>query len=169
MSTPCAQGNGKKLSPSEIIKGAMIEGISLATKPEDIETAAKKAGLSCKKTQANPQEAQWSCQHGTMQEVSMNIVARGGVIKSIYRNGPVAATSVGPIMDNIDAFKAALNTRENVRFSQSEDVYSISFRHSTEAGEQSLDYNLMNRRMRDEKDPMKFTTQQVFTASVQIP
>ena len=164
----CISENGEKLDSGAVIRKASIEGISSETTPEEVEEKAKTAGFSCTKSDSGNGDTNWNCKHDSLKETSLNIFATGGKVTKISRNGAIAAESLAPTLNQIDDYKALINTRDGVRINQSDDSYSFSIRAKTEKGDESLDYNVMNRRMRDPEDRTKITFQQIYNAALEI-
>lgn len=158
--------DSKKLDPSSVIRMATIEGISLATKLEEVDSAAKKAGFTCTKTQPSAGQANWSCKHDNLESTTLTISATGEKIASISRNGAIILANVAPTMNMIEDLKFLLNTRKGIRFSQSDDIFSLSVKNQTEKNQEDLDYNIMNQRFRDEKNPQEIKSKLIYSATI---
>ncbi len=153
--------NGK-LSNPELIENTVVNGVSLNTPVQDINTILADEPYKCRtsekevKTEDNKiiHEKFWACSHNSIKGANLRIHAVNNVIKSIVRNGPSTKQEVKKAGTQLDLLKLRIKDFKGFSMNQSENNVVFQIHSKLEDGTPtSMSYRMQIIPVRDPKNP----------------
>ena len=125
---------------TEIIKNALIYGLSLETPVENIDKLIAKIPFECRTSERETknkegktkQEKFWRCSHKIFKGAALRLDVVDNKIKSIIRNGPSTKKDIEDAITQLDHLKLKLKNYKGFVFNQSERSTVFRLNHKKE-------------------------------------